>query len=97
MTTFVLICRDAPDSRAKRPQVRERHLAYWRPLDEAGRLKMAGPMTDFAGSLFILEAESREEVAALARQDPYRLEGVFEAFEIHPFRPVLPAAVYGGA
>jgi uncharacterized protein len=91
---FVLIGRDAPNSRETRPAVRPRHLEYWKPLDEAGRIVVAGPMTDFAGSLFILEAENIEAVRVLATNDPYIKEGIFESFEIHPFKAVLPTAQY---
>lgn len=87
---FVLIGRDAPDSRDKRPGVRLEHLEYWRPLDEVGRIRIAGPLTDFAGSLFVLEAESFEHVQKLANNDPYTKAGVFESYEIHPFREVFP-------
>ncbi|MCB2156970.1 hypothetical protein KQI84_18995 [bacterium] len=95
MPTFFLLCRDAKDSREKRPHVRPAHLEYWKPLDEAGRIVLAGPLTDFAGSMFVLEAESAEEIERLANGDPYFREGVFESMEIHPFKCVLPAEQYG--
>jgi uncharacterized protein YciI len=87
---FVLIGWDAGDSREKRPGLRPAHLEYWRPLDEAGRVVIAGRMTDFAGSLFIVEAESQAEVEALAAGDPYVVGGVFARTEVHPFKKVLP-------
>jgi len=87
---FVVIARDAPDSRDKRPLVREKHLAYWAPREAAGTIVLAGPMTDFAGSLFILRAESSAKVREWMRADPYCIEGVFESFEVHPFKGVLP-------
>ncbi|MBI5155469.1 hypothetical protein HZA57_09545, partial [Candidatus Poribacteria bacterium] len=49
------------------------------------------------GSLFILEAESVEEVERLALSDPYRTKGIFVSHEIHPFKAVLPSEVFGGA
>lgn len=91
---FVLIGWDTPDSREKRPGIRPAHLAHWKPLDDAGRVVVAGPMTDFAGSLFILDAETREEVEDLARTDPYTVGGVFARWEVHPFKGVLPAMAY---
>ena len=97
MMLFVIIGRDAPDSKDKRPGARAAHLEYWKPLDDAGRVVLAGPMTDFAGSLFVLEADSQEEAEALAKGDPYIAAGVFESAEVHPFKGVLPAKVYGGS
>ena len=94
MKTFVLICRDTKDSKEKRPIVREAHLNYWRPYDEAGLIHLAGPMTDFAGSIFILRAESEEEVRKLAENDPYTKADVFESHEVHPFKCVLPATQF---
>lgn len=95
MNLFVAIGRDAPDSAEKRPHVRDRHLAYWQPRDAAGQVVLAGPMTDFSGSLFVVRAESLEEVLGWMRADPYFLEGVFESFEVHPFKGVLPQAQWG--
>lgn len=92
---YVLICRDAPDSRNKRPAIRPEHLEYWKPIDEAGKILLAGPMTDFAGSLFILDADSDDQVAEWARNDPYTKGGVFVSHEIHPFKCVLPLSQYG--
>lgn len=92
---FVIIGWDAPGSRELRPNVRPAHLEYWKDWDEAGRVIIAGPMTDFAGSLFIVEADSQEVVAQKAAADPYFTSGVFARFEVHPFRGVLPTRVYG--
>ncbi len=92
---FVLIGWDAPGSREKRPAARPDHLAYWKPWDDAGRILLAGPMTDFAGSLFIVEADSEEEACRKIEADPYVKAGVFERTEVHPFKPVLPAKSWG--
>jgi len=93
--TFAIIGRDAPDSRAKRPSLRAAHLAYWREHENFGRVVLAGPMTDFAGSLFVVHADSLAQVGEWMKQDPYVTGGVFEAVEIHPFRCVLPIGTYG--
>lgn len=87
---FVLIGWDTPDSRDKRPGARPDHLAHWKPLEEAGRIIIAGPMTDFAGSLFIAEFDSIDEARAMIETDPYLAAGVFARTEVHPFRGVLP-------
>ncbi|MCC5876823.1 MAG: hypothetical protein JJU11_11440 [Candidatus Sumerlaeia bacterium] len=87
---FVLIGWDTPDSRDKRPAARPDHLAYWKPLDDAGRIQIAGPMTDFAGSLFIAEFETIDEAREKIENDPYVKAGVFGRTEVHPFKGVLP-------
>jgi uncharacterized protein YciI len=52
---------------------------------------MAGPFTDQAGSLVILEATSLEEARQIAEEDPYTIHGIFEKVEVHPFQQVLPS------
>lgn len=94
---FVVIGRDVPDSPEKRPAARPAHLAHWKPWDDAGRVVIAGPMTDFAGSLFIVEADTQAEVDAQAKADPYVAEGVFASVEVHAFKAVLPSSRHGGA
>lgn len=91
---FVLIGWDTPDSKEKRPAARPDHLAHWKPWDDEGRILLAGPMTDFAGSLFIVEADSQDEAANHIANDPYVKAGVFERTEAHPFKPVLPAKTW---
>jgi uncharacterized protein YciI len=51
---------------------------------------LAGPLTDGAGSLIVIEADSIEDVHRIADADPYVTGGVFAAVEIHPFLQVLP-------
>ncbi len=92
---FVIIGRDTPDSKEKRPGVRPEHLNHWQEWDAEGKVVIAGPLTDFAGSLFIVDVESEEVARAKIEADPYLLKGVFESYEIHPFKGVLPSAVYG--
>ncbi len=91
---FIAICHDAPDSRLKRPGLRPDHLAYWKPREEAEQIILAGPRTDFAGSVFILEASSANEVHDWIRNDPYYLGGVFESYQLHPFKCVLPTSQF---
>ncbi len=89
---YVIIGWDAPDSKEKRPAARPAHLTHWNDWDRAGRILIAGPLTDLAGSLFIVDAESQEEVERKAAADPYAAAGVFQRIEVHPFRKVLPTA-----
>ena len=87
---FVILGYDGPEGEAKRKIHRPAHLANLEPLAQQGRVVLAGPLTDKAGSLMVLEFESQTEAEQFANQDPYMVNGVFERVEIHPFMQVLP-------
>lgn len=86
----VIIGYDGPDGQAKRKLCRQAHLERMEPLDKAGKVLLAGPLTDGAGSLIVIEADSVEEARAFVEQDPYVTQGVFARYEIHPFTRVFP-------
>jgi uncharacterized protein len=90
---FVIIGRDGPDAKELRPRLRPAHLAHLCVYDRQGRVHVAGPLTDGAGSLIIVEADTIEDVRRIADADPYVTGGVFATVEIHPFLQVLPAPV----
>ena len=56
----------------------ERHAAYWQPLIESGQMVVFGPVLDDTGSwgLGVVEAESEDEVRALAAGDPAVTTGI---------------------
>ena len=87
---FVIIGHDARDAKEKRPTHRPAHLAHLEPLAQAGRLVLAGPLTDGAGSLIVSDAESLGKVWELVGRDPYVVHGIFERVEVHPFLQVFP-------
>lgn len=87
---FVILGFDGPDGEARRKIHRPAHLANLEPLDQAGRVLLAGPLTDKTGSLIVIEADSLEEARKFAREDPYTVNGVFERVEVHPFTQVFP-------
>jgi uncharacterized protein len=87
---FVIIGHDGPGGAALRPRIRPAHLDNLRPLDRAGKVKIAGPFTDGSGSLIIVDMESEAEAIAFANSDPYMTGGVFERVEVKPFRQVFP-------
>ena len=87
---FVIIGWDGPDAQRKRPIHRPTHLERLNKLNEQGKLICAGPFTDKAGSLIIIEADSLGEAERFAQEDPYLLEGIFESTEVHPFNQVIP-------
>ena len=69
---------------------RPAHLERLQTLQSQGKLLLAGPFTDKAGSLIIIEADSLEEATAFAQSDPYTIHGIFERIVVHPFHQVLP-------
>ena len=88
---FVILGFDGPEGQAKRKIHRTAHLANLEPLNSQGRVLLAGPFTDQAGSLIIIEANSLEEAKQFAQNDPYTVHGIFERVEVHPFQQVLPS------
>ena len=88
---FVIIGRDGPDAKELRPRLRAAHLEHLGVHDRQGRVRLAGPLTDGAGSLIVMEADRIEDVRRIADADPYVTGGVFASVEIHPFLQVLPA------
>lgn len=87
---FVILGFDGPDGQAKRKIHRPAHLANLEPLNRQGKVLLAGPFTDQAGSLIIIEAPSLADAQKFAAEDPYTVHGVFERTEVHPFHQVFP-------
>lgn len=87
---YIILGFDGPDGQQKRLIHRSAHLASIEALDARGRVVLAGPMTDHAGSVMVIEADSLAEAEAFAREDPYSLGGVFERVEVHPFEQIFP-------
>jgi hypothetical protein len=92
---YVLFCEDKPDSEALRMETRDAHLAFI--ATRAGMIRLAGPMLSddgerMVGSLFLLEADSLEEVRALHEEDPYTRAGLWGNVVMRPFRQVRPQA-----
>lgn len=93
MAVFVLTCIDRPGALEVRMAARPAHQNYVAAHRE--RLKLAGPLLDdagaMAGSMFIIEAETRAEVEAFAAADPYALAGLFDRTEIRPIKITVGA------
>ena len=87
---FVIIGHDARNGQEKRIHHRPAHLAHLGELNKQGRIVLAGPFTDGAGSLIVVAADSLEETWELVSRDPYVINGVFESVEVRPFKQVLP-------
>lgn len=87
---FVIVGRDGPNGKELRPGLRPAHLDHVRRYQAEGRVVLAGPMTDGAGSLLVMEFDSIDDARAMADADPYWKGGVFESVEVHPFLRVFP-------
>jgi len=87
---YVMICRDnTEDGLQRRMESRADHLAYLGTLGDKVRIGGAMLSDDGdqpRGSLLIIEADSIDEVRAIAEADPYNKAGVFSEVEIHPWR-----------
>jgi uncharacterized protein YciI len=87
---FVIIGHDGPNGATLRPSIRPAHLENLRPLVERGKIIVGGPFTDGSGSLIVADFEDEATAREFAANDPYTKRGVFERFEVKPFRQVVP-------
>ena len=87
---FVIIGRDGPNGKTLRPGIRPAHLDHVRRFEEGGHVLLAGPFTDGAGSMLLVEFETIEQARAMTAVDPYWTGGVFASVEVHPFLRVFP-------
>lgn len=89
---FMVIARDGtdPDAPGRRQRVREQHLQEIQPHLQGGMIEYAGVFLDaedvMRGSLLIIEAAGEAEVREFLEQDIYTRSGVWQDFEINPFR-----------
>ena len=60
------------------------HRAYLRTFLENGQLRAAGPFTDDAGALWVLDADSPEAAEAIVRGDPLVGAGVITSWKLRP-------------
>ncbi|RZJ12356.1 MAG: hypothetical protein EOP39_03740 [Rubrivivax sp.] len=68
------------------------HFSYLLELYARGAMKQAGPLTDNAGGLVVLEVADAAQAQALAAADPAVKAGLF-IHEVHPWR-MVPWAQY---
>lgn len=90
MPHFLLIGRDHAHEPERRAKARDAHLALAEKLHAAGTLIHAGALLDEAGamvgSVVLYNAESREALDALLRDEPYIREDVWAEVEITEYR-----------
>ena len=60
------------------------HRAYLRTFLENGQLRAAGPFTDDAGALWVLDADSAATAEEIVRGDPLVGAGVITSWTIRP-------------
>lgn len=97
---YAIIGTDQADSQARRRGARSEHLARLRALQDAGRLRLAGPFpaidsaepgsAGFHGSLIVAEFEDLAAAKAWADADPYIDAGVYANVRVEPFIQALP-------
>lgn len=97
---YAIMAEDAPNSLAKRLEVRPEHLSRLQALQNSGRLLLAGPFpaidsTDpgpagFTGSLIVAEFSNLDEAKLWANNDPFVIAGVYQHVTVKPFRKTLP-------
>ena len=87
MPLYALIGTDAAGALERRMEHRPAHLEGLQALQDAGRIRYAGPTLDEAGkprgSVVVFEAPDLAAATALAAADPYVVEGVFESWQVH--------------
>ncbi|MGH9172934.1 MAG: YciI family protein [Vicinamibacterales bacterium] len=69
--------------------VRPSHREYLASLKEQGKLFASGPFEDDSGALIIYEADNQADAEALIEADPFRAAGVFQSYDIRPWRQVF--------
>jgi len=85
---FVVHCLDKPGATPRRLQHYADHKAHL--ATGAVTTVISGPLLaddgeTMVGSLFIFEAETRQDVEAFSAADPFHHAGVWASVSIHPF------------
>jgi uncharacterized protein len=89
---FVVIAKDGTDADApaRRQRVRADHLEGAQALAASGALQVGGALLDdggrMIGSALIIEANDEAGLRALLEADVYHRAGVWQSYEIYPFR-----------
>lgn len=60
------------------------HREYLRSFLESGQLWAAGPFTEVAGAIWVLDAQTLEAAEAIVQGDPYVGAGVIVSWRIRP-------------
>lgn len=90
MALFALLGWDGPRGQELRKLHRAAHLERLEALAAEGRVVAAGPLTDGAGSLLVIDFTDEAAAARWMHDDVYVREGIFERTEVHPYTLVFP-------
>lgn len=60
------------------------HRTYLRTFLENGQLRAAGPFTDNAGALWVIDADTAEAAEEIVKGDPLVNAGVITSWKIRP-------------
>ncbi len=90
MPLFAMYGWDGPQGAERRKIHRPEHLVRLAELDALGRVVAAGPLTDGAGSLLILNFPDLNAASAWMADDVYVREGIFATTAVHPFTLAFP-------
>lgn len=95
MPLFVYLGRDSDRGLELRKHHRDQHLAHLSGLDQAGRIRFAGPLIDAEGkprgSMIVLEAPDLAAAREIAEGDPYLSHGIFTGVEVFETKQVFPS------
>ena len=89
---YAIIARDKPGALDMRIEHRPAHVEYLKSkmdLIIAGGATLGGPDEAMDGSLLILDTEDRAVAEDFAKNDPFALNGVFEAVIVTPWRKTI--------
>lgn len=86
---YALSYRTVPDHAERRQPLRAEHLALARRYHAEGKLLMAGAYNPIDGALLVFRADTRAEVEAFVRRDPYVANGLVTAWEIREWTVVV--------
>ena len=88
--TFFIVAKDAADASERRQKVRDQHLREIESHVKAKRVLMGGAILDDEGNVIgsglVAEFASRETLDEFLQSDIYTREGVWESFEVYPFK-----------
>ena len=89
---FIISAVDREGCLELRLRVRPDHAAYVR-AHTPELVKLAGPYLnqqgEMVGSMFIVSAESQEEVEKFISRDPYSMAGLFAEVRVRPWKLVI--------
>lgn len=89
MAVFVVEYTYPPEKLPVRDEHRPAHRAWLADQLAAGRLLLAGPLTDGSGGLFLVRADDEAAATTLVADDPFQLVGGVSAVRVVEWTPVF--------